>query len=179
MTVTVHTKSCFLLSHNNTHKAPQNNELSHRHLKHRKRTTMAIIKRNIAPIDANRKQESCAPRKAVSFHSKFVMVTKVESSFHQDSALQSTSKRRRYMRRGSKSASMLMDANTVRQDFNMMEPSEIPARSNEERTPFIHDSRDGFKTNQSRREPLKLYSSVSLVDQVAYLEGLLASASAE
>ena len=76
---------------------------------------MTMVKKNTAPNETKR-SEKCLPRKAVQFNAKFV----------NDKSLQPTSQRRRYQRRGSRSASMLLMAElSVQQHFD--EPNEETA----------------------------------------------------
>jgi hypothetical protein len=118
-------------------------------------------KMTIAPMQAAR-SEKCLPKNAVQFNSKFVTNDKT-------SALLSGSKRRRYQRRGSKSASMFqMDCLTVQQHHD--EPSE-------ESTPlsvFMNTSPDDPIDNaQQRRSTIEFYSQISLLEELAHLKRIL------
>jgi len=125
---------------------------------------MAFIKMNSTPINATQSEKRMA-RKGVHFDSKFVV------DAHGDGVLQSCSKRRRYMRRGSKSASMFkMAAHTVQEQYDLSERVLLDIRG----SPTTNKRLPATQSHEKPLgEPLKFYSTESLIDELAFLEKLL------
>lgn len=120
---------------------------------------MVLIKNNTTSIKVMQ-SEKCEPRKGVEFESKFVISDG-------DEAIQSShGTKRRYKRRGSKSVSMLAGAITVyKNQYDMNER-------------VILGIRGSPSESIETKRPLKLWSTVSLIDEVALLEKLLVTTAA-
>ena len=116
---------------------------------------------NTVPVEDSRQFENCLPTKAVQFNVKFV----------EDKTLQSINQQRRYQRRGSKTASMIMAAaSTVHQNYD---------ETNEERTNiFMNTSPNDRETTldkNHKRQRVEFISETSFLEKQAHLERIMES----
>ena len=122
---------------------------------------MTMVKMNKVQVAAGKQFEKCLPSKVVQCNAKFV----------EDKNLQSTNKQRRYQRRGSKTAFMIMAAaSTVQEQFD---------ETNEERTDiFMNTSPNNMETTPDmihKRQTVEFYSEPSILEKQAHLEQIMES----
>lgn len=130
---------------------------------------MALTKISTTQLTATQSEKCLPRRKRVKIDSKFVV--------HGDEALQSESKRRRYMRRGSKSASMFeMAAATVKTQYDTNERVMMDIRGSHV-SPSHHSCTNSPSQAHEKtlRATLKLYSTKSLFEEMVFLEEMLGS----
>lgn len=125
---------------------------------------MTCIKKNTESIMSTSGLKSM-PRQGVRFDSKLF------TGGGGDEALQPLSQRRRYMRRGSKSASMLkMAAVTVQTQYDKNERMILGIRQASSLSP---------RPTMQAALPLNFCSTQSLIDEATFLEKLLATHAAK
>jgi hypothetical protein len=123
---------------------------------------MTVIKVSSAP-NMSKSGAKGIPNKAVSFSKacKYSFPAKEVCNMQNDAFLQSTDKRRRYMRRGSKSAAMLQFSSDKVESFDK---EEVP----------VEKTNTEFKSNQGRR--LSLMSALKInFEKSAIIEPNVAS----
>ena len=133
---------------------------------HKKIPVMALTRMETSHFKDTESEKSI-PSKAVQFNSKFVIAG--------DEVLQSPLKKRRYMRRGSKSASMLKSAAfSIQQQYDMTERVIMDIRRESATNKHLTPAPASLEKT-SLSSSLKFYSTTSLLDEMAFLEKILAS----
>ena len=133
---------------------------------------MALLKNNTSPL----KMKETAHKKKVSFKAKFdsplPKSENITPSHPTDDGLQSCSKRRRYMRRGSKCPSMFLLSNiVVQRQLNELELCEIQASIFQGKKPSLQLDHDVDARQSCAREKMhRRRSSLQLSAQTLRID---------